>query len=342
MKVLITGGAGFIGSHLVDKIVNQVKEYEEFEQSRIPVEPYHEHQVGVIDNLSTGRIENVKQYLNRDNFKFYCDTILNENLMDTLISNADIVFHLAANVGVDRVNQTPFLTLQDDIEGTKIVLEKAKKYWKKVLIMSSSEVYGYAESPLYEDSHRTFPAVDLRSSYAEVKITNEMLAMAYRQQYGLPVIVIRLFNTTGERQLADYGMVLPSFVKAYLENQPITIYGDGKQSRCFSYVGDVAAALWDIVKKEAYGQIFNLGSTESISINELMVAVRKIFKEYNYPLSFKYEGGADYIVKEKRQFDVDERIPNTDKIKKVLGYNPIKTPLDKIIKKMIEYEKEKK
>lgn len=317
MNILITGGAGFIGSHLVDKILPINNKYLLQDTN----------QVSVIDNLSTGRIENIKQHLNKDNFKFYCDTILNEDLMGELIKQSDIVFHLAANVGVDRVNQTPFLTLQDDIEGTKIVLEKAKKYWKKVLLMSSSEIYGYAVSPLYEGNNRMMPAIDLRSSYAEVKITNEMLAMAYNKEYGLPIIVIRLFNTTGERQLADYGMVLPNFIKAVLNNQPITIYGDGSQSRCFSYVGDIVEALWNIANKnEAYGQIFNLGSTQSININDLAYKI-------HYQPNIKYIG--------ERSFDVDERIPNIDKIKKVLGYNPIKTSLEMIIKKMIDYEKSK-
>jgi len=329
MKVLITGGAGFIGSHLTDLIVGQTKEYKEVGHPFIRIEPYSVNQVCVIDNLSTGRIENIKHHFNKDNFAFFCDTVLNESLMDSLILNSDIVFHLAANVGVDRVNQTPFLTLQDDIEGTKIVLEKAKKYWKKVLLMSSSEVYGYAESPLYEDSNRIFPAIDLRSSYAEVKITNEMLATAYHKEYGLPVIIIRLFNTTGERQLANYGMVLPTFIKAMLDNQPMTIYGDGNQTRCFSYVGDIVEALWNIVNKnEAYGQVFNLGSTVPISINHLAQHIH-----WGTNLPYKYVG--------ERIFDTNERRPNIDKIKKVLGYDPNKIYLEEIIKKMIDYEKSK-
>ena len=315
-KVLITGGAGFIGSHLADKILSL--NYKHLLQVI--------NQVCVIDNLSTGRIENIKNYLDDSNFKFYCDTILNKDLMGELVKQSDIIFHLAANVGVDRVNQTPSLTLQDDIEGTKIVLEKAKKYWKKVLLMSSSEVYGYSKSPLLESSVRLLPSLDLRSSYAEVKIINEMLAMAYHKEYGLPIIIIRLFNTTGERQLPDYGMVLPTFIKAILNYQPMIIYGDGKQSRCFSYVGDIVEVLWDIVKKEVYGQVFNLGSTRLISINDL---TQKI---HNLP-NRKYVG--------ERSFDVEERIPNIDKIKKALGYDPIKTSLEEIIKRMIDYEKEK-
>jgi len=322
MRYLITGGSGFIGSHLVEHIMNDG----------------NNDDIIVIDNLSTGRKSNIQKMIDQaessySSFDFYCDSILNEDLMDQLVKQCDYIFHLAANVGVDRVEKTPFLTLQDDIKGTEIVLAKAKKYWKPTLIMSSSEVYGFAPSPLYEEDFRSMPG-GLRSAYAEVKVMAELLAMAYYKEYGLPVTLVRLFNTTGERQLSDYGMVIPSFIKAKLFNMPVVIYGNGTQSRCFSYVKDIAEALYDLIHiPEAYGEVFNLGSDVSITISDL---AKKIFGVN------KLEDITKFSFAPAREFDTLTRVPITTKIKQVLSYEPISTSLSEIIKKITDYELAKK
>jgi len=306
MEILITGGAGFIGSHLAKESMND------------QVYKFMTNQVTVIDNLSTGRIEN----LSNTDVKFICDSVTNEVMMDKLISECDVVYHLAANVGVERVAKTPLTTLIDDIKGTEIVLRLAKKYWKKVLIMSSSEVYGYGDAPQYEDQENIFPS-DIQSCYAEVKLINEKLALSYHREYGLPVVVIRLFNTTGEGQLSDYGMVIPRFIQKKIRGEVAEIYGNGEQSRCFSYIDDITCALIDIMdRKEAYGKIFNLGSEQEVTVKDLAILI---------DVAFNFE--------KKRKFDVMRRKPDISRIKRVLGYDPIKTSLNQIIVKVEDYER---
>lgn len=318
MRALITGGAGFIGSHLAESLLK--KGYE----------------VNVIDNLSTGRKNNIVHLLPNDNFDFFQNTIMNEWVLEDLISQSDVVFHLAAAVGVKLIIDKPVETIDTNIRGTENVLKFANKARTKVLIASSSEVYGKLPHDLLSetDDRQYGPTTAHRWSYAASKAIDEFLALAYYKEYNLPVIIARLFNTVGPRQVGRYGMVLPTFVKQALKNEPITIYGDGKQSRSFTYVGDCVNVLIGLMETgEALGKVFNIGNSKEISIEDLAVKVKKLSgseSELKYvPYEEAYESGFE---------DMRRRCPDNSKITKLLGYYP-SISLNELIKITIDYHR---
>jgi UDP-glucose 4-epimerase len=316
MRILITGGAGFIGSHLCERLLSEG------------------HQVEVIDDLSTGNLENLEHCKGNNNFRFIYDTVLSENTMHAAVDRCDVIYHLAAAVGVDLIVRQPVRTIETNIKGTEVVLDIARKYNRKVLLASTSEVYGKNEQvPFREEDDSLFGATTYsRWSYACSKAIDEFLGLAYHKQYGLPVIIARFFNTVGERQSGQYGMVIPRFVRAALAGEPITIYGDGKQSRCFGYVMDVIDGITSLVNDHgSYGQVFNIGSTEEISIEALAFKIKSLAgssSEIIYlPYEEAYGQGFD---------DMRRRIPSLDKIEKQVGYRP-KTSLNQILEKIIAY-----
>jgi UDP-glucose 4-epimerase len=318
MRVLITGGAGFIGSHLCEALLN--KGYE----------------VGVIDNLSTGRKRNIQHLLTNENFEFFQTTIMNEWVLEDLISQSDVVYHLAAAVGVKLIIEKPVETIETNIRGTENVLKFANKARKKTLIASTSEVYGkYPHKTLRETDDRQYgPTTAHRWSYAASKAIDEFLALAYHKEYSHPIIIARLFNTVGPRQVGRYGMVLPNFVKQALRNEPITIFGDGKQSRSFTYVDDSVKVLIGLMENdEAIGKVFNVGNSKEVTIEELAKRVKQLSgskSELLYiPYEEAYEGGFE---------DMHRRCPDNSAIKKLLGYKPSKT-LDEIIQSTIDYHR---
>ncbi|MCK4755271.1 MAG: GDP-mannose 4,6-dehydratase, partial [Calditrichia bacterium] len=316
---LITGGAGFIGSHLCERLLD--KGYE----------------VDVIDNLSTGRKKNITHLLSTDKFEFFQTTIMNEWVLEDLINQNDVVYHLAAAVGVKLIIDKPVETIETNIRGTENVLKFANKARTKVLIASSSEVYGILPHDLLNESddRQYGPTTAHRWSYAASKAIDEFLALAYHKEYNLPVIIARLFNTVGPRQVERYGMVLPNFVKQALTNEPITIYGDGKQSRSFTYVGDCVNVLIGLMEsEEAPGQVFNIGNSIEITIEELAQRVKELSgskSELKYiPYEEAYESGFE---------DMQRRCPDNSKIGKLLGYKP-SISLDELIKITINYHRE--
>src|ERR687889_1225131 len=259
MRVLITGGAGFVGSHLAEALLERGDE------------------VFVLDNLSTGSIENIGHLKNHPRFHYTIDTITNEPLLAELIDRSDTVVHLAAAVGVKLIVEAPVHTIETNVHGTEVVLKHANKKKKLVLIASTSEVYGKsAEVPFREDADLVLgPTVKHRWAYACSKMIDEFLALAYWKERRLPVVIVRLFNTVGPRQTGQYGMVLPNFVRQALAGQPITVFGDGTQSRSFTYVGDVVGALLKLMAEpRAIGQVFNLGNPEEVTVLELAHRVR--------------------------------------------------------------------
>ena len=316
MRALITGGAGFVGSHLAEKLIEQ------------------NHSVHVIDDLSTGSIENIEHLKTEKEFEYVIDTIDNEGVVAELIDKCDVVFHLAAAVGVKLIVESPVRTIETNIHGTEIILKHANKKKKRVLIASTSEVYGKStDIPFHENADLVMGATVMgRWSYACSKAIDEFLSLAYWKEKHLPVIVFRLFNTVGPRQTGRYGMVLPTFVKQALMGQPITVFGDGKQSRTFTYVGDVVQALVKLAQKdEAVGQVFNIGGKDEISIEGLAKKVKQFTaskSEIVYiPYNQAYEEGFE---------DMPRRVPDLTKINKLIGYKP-KVTLDETIKKVIEY-----
>ncbi len=319
MRVLITGGAGFIGSHLCEALLDRGDE------------------INVIDNLSTGRKKNINHLLPHENFDFFQTTIMNEWVLEDLINQSDVVYHLAAAVGVKLIINKPVETIETNIRGTENVLKFANKARKKVLIASTSEVYGKVPHDLLsENADRQYgPTTAHRWSYAASKAIDEFLALAYHKEYNLPVIIARLFNTVGPRQIGRYGMVLPNFVKQALANKPITIYGDGEQSRSFTYVGDCVRVLIGLMDHdESVGNVFNIGNSEEISIKDLAVRVKDLSNsksELTYiPYEEAYEGGFE---------DMQRRCPDNSKIRQMLDYEPSKS-LDELIQVTIDYHRE--
>ncbi|HRU47954.1 MAG TPA: SDR family NAD(P)-dependent oxidoreductase, partial [Candidatus Syntrophosphaera sp.] len=261
MKILITGGAGFIGSHLAERLVEEG------------------NQVVVIDNLSTGRLENIESIKTNGNFHYTIGSILNRELLEKLMEGVDQVYHLAAAVGVKYIIENPLLSLRTNILGTENVLELANKYKAKVLITSTSEIYGKSDKvPFHEDDDRLLgPTRISRWGYSCSKAIDEFMALAYFREKRLPVVIVRCFNTVGPRQTGQYGMVLPKFIKAALLDQPIVVYGTGKQTRCFADVSDVVGAFIKLMNiPKCVGEIFNIGTTESISIEDLAKKVKEI------------------------------------------------------------------
>ena len=316
MRALITGGAGFIGSHLAEALLDAG------------------HEVDVIDNLSTGSIRNIDHLKTNPKFKYVIDTLTNESLLAELIDRNDVIFHLAAAVGVKLIVEQPVHTIETNVHGTEVVLKHANKKKKLVFIASTSEVYGKnTDVPFREDADLVMGAtVKHRWAYACSKAIDEFLALAYWKERDLPVIIVRFFNTVGPRQTGQYGMVLPSFVRQALAGEPITVFGDGRQQRSFTYIGDVVGCLLKLVQeKKAVGEVFNIGNKEEVSILQLAELVKAqtgskseiVFISYDKA----YEAGFE---------DMPRRVPDLTKVHTLVGYEP-KVQLNEIIAKVIEY-----
>lgn len=318
MKYLITGGAGFIGSHLGEELLARG------------------HHVSVIDNLSTGSVQNIAHLKSDEKFSYVIDDIANEPLLAELIDASDVVFHLAAAVGVKLIVESPVRTIETNIYGTQLVLKHAAKKKRKVLLASTSEVYGKSNNvPFSEDDDMVLGATKKsRWSYAASKAVDEFLALSYTKERKLPTVVVRLFNTVGPRQVGHYGMVIPRFITQALAGGPITVYGDGKQSRCFCYVKDALAGLISLSESEdATGDVFNLGSDEEIAIEELAKKVQSLVNEnakIEYiPYEQAYEEGFE---------DMRRRVPDISKITSLIGWRPTKN-IDDILKLTADYIK---
>ena len=316
MRALITGGAGFIGSHLAEALLDAG------------------HEVDVIDNLSTGSIRNIGHLKSNPRFKYVIDTLTNEPLLAELIDRNDVIFHFAAAVGVKLIVEQPVHTIETNVHGTEVVLKHANKKKKKVVIASTSEVYGKsADVPFREDADLVMGAtVKHRWAYACSKAIDEFLALAYYKERGLPVIIVRFFNTVGPRQTGQYGMVLPSFVRQALAGEPITVFGDGTQSRSFTYVGDVVGCLMNLIDEpKAVGQVFNIGNEEEVTILQLAELVKSMTGSAStiefIPYDKAYEAGFE---------DMPRRVPDLTKVHELVGYGP-KVQLNEIITKVIEY-----
>ena len=314
MRALITGGAGFIGSHLAEVLLDR-----------------GDH-VAVIDDLSTGRFENIQHLKGRPGFSYTLDSIQNRAIMAELVDDADIVFHLAAAVGVRLIIESPVQTIETNVKGTELVLELAAKKRKVVMVASTSEVYGKANVlPFSEDNDIVLgPTSKSRWSYACSKAIDEFLALAYVREKRVPVFIVRFFNTVGPRQTGQYGMVVPNFVRQALSGRPITVFGDGKQSRCFTWVGDAVRAVVALSGRgDAVGQVFNIGSEEEISIADLAYLVKEKTGSESpvvfVPYDKAYEEGFE---------DLPRRVPDLSKIRRFIQYQPsvdLSATLDAII-----------
>lgn len=316
MRILVTGGAGFIGSHLVDRLIHDG------------------NQVSVLDDLSTGRIANLDGAQQSDSLTFVEGSILDAALVDKTVADADFIYHLAAAVGVFNILERPLESLITNIKGTENVLDAAFKYSRPVLIASSSEVYGKNVSDsLQEDDSRILGSpLTLRWSYSQAKAIDETLAFAYWEEKKLPTRIVRFFNTVGPRQLGAYGMVVPRFVSSALANEDLTIYGDGKQTRCFGHVADIVEALIKVANTEkTIGTVVNIGNSEEISIHDL---ARKIIDITGSKSKLAYVSYEDAY--NSRFEDMERRVPNISRIRELTGWEPTRN-LDMIIKDMVEY-----
>jgi UDP-glucose 4-epimerase len=315
MRVLITGGAGFVGSHLSEALLSAG------------------HHVHVVDDLSTGAIDNIAHLKPQRNFGYTIDTVFNESLTAELVDSADVVFHLAAAVGVKLIVERPVHTIECNVHGTEVVLRHASKKRKLVLVASTSEVYGKsADVPFREDADLVLGATTRhRWAYACSKMLDEFHALAYWKERKLPVVVFRLFNTVGPRQTGQYGMVLPNFVRQALAEEPITVFGDGTQSRSFTYVGDVVRALMALmVEPKAVGQVFNIGNVEEVSIRALAERVKAATGSNSSIVTIPYEQAYDSGFE-----DMPRRVPDLRKIRDLVGYEP-RVGLDEIIRRVVE------
>ncbi len=320
MRALITGGAGFIGSHLSDALLAGGDE------------------VLVLDNLSTGSIDNISHLKGRQGFEYFIDSVNNEPLLAELIDRSDVVFHFAAAVGVKLIVEQPVYTIETNVHGTEVVLKHANKKKKLVVIASTSEVYGKSEDvPFREDSDLVMgPTPKHRWAYACSKAIDEFLALAYWKERKLPVIIVRFFNTVGPRQTGQYGMVIPNFVRQALAGEPITVFGDGKQSRSFTHVADVVDALLKLVNEpKAIGQVINVGNTQEVTILELAERVRELSASKS-PIKFipydqAYESGFE---------DMPRRVPALAKVEALIGYKT-QHRLDDILIQVIDYFRKK-
>jgi UDP-glucose 4-epimerase len=318
MRALLTGGAGFVGSHLAEALLDRG------------------HEVIVLDDLSTGSMDNIVPLKSRPGFEYVIDTMMNESLTAELIDRADVVFHLAAAVGVKLIVEAPVRTIETNVHGTEIVLSHAVKKGKLVVIFSTSEVYGKSLAvPFNEDADLVIGATrKQRWAYACSKAIDEFLALAYHREKHLPVIVVRLFNTVGPRQTGRYGMVIPSFVRQALNGDPITVYGNGKQSRSFTFVGDVVDGVIKLVSEpRAVGQVFNIGNTEEITILALAERIRALTGSSSeivfVPYDEAYAAGFE---------DMPRRVPDLTKIREIVGYRPT-MGLDEILRAVIDWER---
>ena len=315
MKALITGGAGFIGSHLAERLLKDGDE------------------AAVIDNLSTGSLKNIDDIKEQAGFEFTEGDIRNAELMEPLVEKCDVIYHLAAAVGVKLIAEDPVRTIETNIGGTEVVLDMANKFGKKILIASTSEVYGKNEAvPFQEDDDIVLGSTSMsRWSYACSKAIDEFLGLAFYQQYGMNVVIGRFFNTVGPRQTGRYGMVVPRFVKSALGNEPLTIYGTGEQTRCFSYVGDLVEAVIELMNcGQAAGSVYNIGSNEEISIEQLANKIiemtgSKSSKRY-IPIEVAYGRPIE---------DMMRRVPSLERINEAIGWRP-KTSLNETLRVIIE------
>jgi UDP-glucose 4-epimerase len=316
MRALITGGAGFIGSHLAEALLDAG------------------HRVAVLDDLSTGRLENIEPLMSRPGFTFTIDSVRNETVLNPLVDEADVIFHLAAAVGVRLVVDRPVHTIETNVHGTESVLRRASERRKLVLVASTSEVYGKGlKLPFSEDADLVLgPPTKTRWGYATSKLLDEFLALGYGKEYQTPVIVVRLFNTVGPRQSSRYGMVLPNFVRRALDGQPIIVHGDGTQTRSFTWVGDVVWGMMALVNEpKAIGQVFNIGNGAEISIRDLARKVKAATRS-DSPVHF-----APYTQVFDASFeDMPRRVPDISKIRRFVGYEPT-VHLDEIIEHVIEF-----
>lgn len=314
MRALITGGAGFIGSHLADRLRARGD------------------QVVLLDDLSTGRLANIAHLQGDPDAEFVLGSILNADLVDHVTSRVDAVYHLAAAVGVNLIVEKPLECLMTNIRGTETVIEKAHKYSKRVLVTSTSEIYGKNTSDrLSEDDDRILGSpLKSRWSYSEAKAIDEILAYTYWREKGLETVIVRLFNTVGPRQTGSYGMVIPRFVSQAIRSEPLTVFGDGSQTRCFCGVDDVVGGILDLSESPgALGRVFNLGGSEEISISDLADRVVKLASststiEY-IPYDQAYEEGFE---------DMERRVPDTTRARDQVGFSPTAS-LDEIISAVI-------
>ena len=316
MRVLITGGVGFVGSHLAEALLQRGDE------------------VFILDNLSTGSIDNIVHLKAHPKFHYTIDTVTNEPVLAELVDRCDIVVHLAAAVGVKLIVEQPVHTIETNVHGTEVVLKLANKKKKLVLIASTSEVYGKStDVPFREDADLVLgPTAKHRWAYACSKMIDEFLALAYWKERKLPVIVVRLFNTVGPRQTGQYGMVIPNFVRQALAGQPITVFGDGTQSRSFTYVGDVVGAMVALINDpRAIGQVFNIGNGREITIADLAAKIKKMTGSTSQIVTIPYDQAY-----EEGFEDMPRRVPDISKISALTGYKPA-VELDEILDKVIEY-----
>ena len=316
MRALITGGAGFIGSHLAEALLAKG------------------HQVTVLDNLSTGSLENIAHLENRRGFEFVIDSVMNEEVVGDLMGRADMVFHLAAALGVKFVVDQPIHTIETNVSGTEVVLRHASQRKTRILIASTSEVYGKGVAlPFREDADLVLgPPTKTRWGYAAGKLLDEFMALAYWKERQVPAVVVRLFNTVGPRQNSRYGMVLPNFVRRAIDNEPIVVHGDGSQTRSFTWVGDVVSAMMALAAEpRCTGEVFNIGNPSEISIRDLAAKVKALtgsrstidFVSYHEVFGGGFE-------------DMSRRVPDISKIGRMVGYAPT-VQLDQIIAKTVEY-----
>jgi UDP-glucose 4-epimerase len=319
-SALITGGAGFVGSHLSEALLERGWTVE------------------VVDDLSTGRIDNIGHLKGHPHFSYVLDSVMNRSLMLELVDRADVTFHLAAAVGVRLIVEKPVHTIETNIKATELVLELAARKAKPLLLASTSEVYGKLDKPRFSEDDDVIlgPTSRARWCYAASKIIDEFLARAYFKEKGLPAVVVRLFNTIGPRQTGQYGMVVPRFVRLALAGQPIPVYGDGTQRRSFTWVGDVVGAMLALITHpKAYGEVFNIGHTDDISIHELAVMVRKMTGSASeitlVPYEQAYEAGFE---------DMARRLPDISKIHRLIGYRPA-LDLPEMLDRVIAYERER-
>jgi UDP-glucose 4-epimerase len=317
-KALITGGAGFIGSHLSELLLDQGNE------------------VWALDDLSTGSLENVEHLRDRDDFHLVVDSVLHWSVVNELVHKCDVVYHLAAAVGVRLIVEQPVRTLVTNLRGTEIVLEQCHRFGKRVLVASTSEVYGdhREERPLRETDRRIYgPTTQKRWAYADSKAMDEFLALAHHQEHGLDCVIVRLFNTVGPRQSGRYGMVIPTFVQRALVEEPIEIHGTGEQTRCFCHVSDTIKALAGLMEDDTSGEIFNVGSEERISIQALAERVIEMTGS---------SSGIEYVAYDDVYGigieDMLHRIPSTAKINSAIGWRPERT-LEDILSGVLAFER---
>ncbi len=319
-RALITGGAGFIGSHLSEALLERGWTVE------------------VIDDLSTGSIENISHLKGHPHFSYTLDTVMNRPVMLELVDRTDVIFHLAAAVGVRLIVENPVHTIETNIKATELILELAARKRRPLLLASTSEVYGKLDKPRFNEDDDVIlgPTSKSRWCYAASKMIDEFLARAYFKEHGLPTVVARLFNTIGPRQTGQYGMVVPRFVQLALAGKPIPVYGDGAQRRSFTWVGDVVGAMLALIAHpQAYGEVFNIGHTKEISIYELAVLVKRMTRSSSEIVLVPYEEAYEVGFE-----DMARRVPDIAKIRRLIGYRP-GLDLPEMLERVMAYERER-